>query len=370
VRAVFAIKSMNTAGGGAERVLAEVVNGLAERGHDLSVVTFDGPGSSFYPLSDFVPRFDLAVGRVGESTPRGELVAAVPRLRRTVTSLRPDVVVGFMHSMFVPLGFALLGSGIPVVASEHVGMHHYRTVPLERALLEAVPWLTVASTVPSAEVRAVFPARLRRRMVTIQNPVAPPRVDEPEQHDDGRIRGVILSVGRFFVEKNHADLIAAFSEVNADFPGWTLRLAGDGALRTELERQVEELRLGPSVQFAGTVRDIASEYAAADIVAVPSLHESFGLVTAEALAAGRPVVGFADCPGTRELVQHEVNGLLVDVEHDRAGSLADALRRLMADQDLRSRLGQAGPASVDRFSPTHVVDRWEQFLLRCAALRS
>ena len=159
MRAVFAIKSMNTAGGGAERVLAEVVNGLVERGHDLSVVTFDGPGHSFYPLSDVVPRFDLEVGRVGESTPRGELIAAVPRLRRTVTALRPDVVVGFMHSMFVPLGFALLGSGLPVVASEHVGMHHYRTVPLERALLAAVPWLKVASTIPSAEVREAFPAR-------------------------------------------------------------------------------------------------------------------------------------------------------------------------------------------------------------------
>jgi glycosyltransferase involved in cell wall biosynthesis len=370
VRAVFAIKSMNTAGGGAERVLAEVVNGLAARGHDLSVVTFDGSGPSFYPLSDVVPRFDLDVGRVGESTPRGELIAAVPRLRRAITSLRPDVVVGFMHSMFVPLGFALLGSGLPVVASEHVGMPHYRTVPLERALLEAVPWLTVASTIPSAEVREAFPARLRRRMVIVQNPVSLPQVDQQGPPDDGRLGGVILSVGRFFAEKNHADLIAAFSEVTADFPGWTLRLAGDGALRADLERQVGELGLGPNVQFAGTVRDIAAEYAAADIVAVPSLHESFGLVTAEALAAGRPVVGFADCPGTSELVQHGVNGLLVDVKHDRARSLADSLRQLMADQELRVQLGQAGPASVARFSPASVVDRWEQLLLRCTALRS
>jgi glycosyltransferase involved in cell wall biosynthesis len=370
VRAVFAIKSLNTAGGGAERVLAEVVNGLAHRGHDLSVVTFDGPGQSFYPLSDAVPRFDLEVGRVGDPTPRGELIAAVRHLRRTVISLQPDVVVGFMHSMFAPLGFALLGSGLPLVASEHAGMDYYRTVPLERALLEAVPWLTVASTIPSDEVRAAFPARLCRRMVTIQNPVALTRVDKHEQPADGRIGGVILSVGRFFAEKNHADLIAAFSEVTAEFPSWILRLAGDGALRAHLEQQVGQLGLGPRVQFAGTVHDIASEYAAADIVAVPSLHESFGLVTAEALATGRPVVGFADCPGTRELVQHEVNGLLVDVEHDRAGSLADALRRLMADRDLRARLGQAGPASVARFSPAHVVDRWEQLLLRCAALRS
>ena len=370
MRAVFAIKSMNTAGGGAERVLAEVVNGLAGRGHQLAVVTFDGPGQSFYPLSDAVPRFDLEVGRVGASTPRGELLAVLPRLRRTVTSLRPDVVVGFMHSMFVPLGFALLGSRLRLVASEHVGMQHYCTVPLQRALLETVPWLTVATTIPSDEVRAAFPPRLRRRMVAIPNPVAIPRVDEHGQREDGRRGGVILSVGRFFAEKNHSDLVAAFAQVSADFPGWTLRLAGDGELRETLERQVGELELGLRVQFAGTVRDIAGEYAAADIVAVPSRHESFGLVTAEALAAGRPVVGFADCPGTRELVQHEINGLLADAQHERACSLADALRRLMADEGLRARLGEAGPESVARFAPAAVVDRWEQLLLRCTALRS
>ena len=73
-------------------------------------------------------------------------------------------------------------------------------------------------------------------------------------------------------------------------------------------------------------------------------------MTAEALAAGRPVVGFADRPGTSELVQHGVNGLLVDMTHDRPGSFADALRQLIADQELRARLGQAGPASVARFS--------------------
>ena len=370
MRFVFAVKSMNTAGGGAERVLAEVVNGLAARGHELSVVTFDGAGSSFYPLSDAVQRHDLEVGRVGKPTPRGELVAALPRLRRTVVSLRPDVVVGFMHSMFVPLGLALLGSGLPMVASEHVGMHHYRTVPLQRALLEAVPWLAVASTIPSDEVRAAFPPRLRRRMVTIQNPVASPQADGSERPRSGQRNPTVLAVGRFFVEKNHKDLIAAFSQAATDFDGWTLRLAGDGELREELERQVRELGLSAKVQFAGTVRDIASEYAHADIVAVPSLHESFGLVTAEALAAGRPVVGFADCPGTRELVEHERNGLLVGVEPDRASALAAGLRRLMADEELRDRLGEAGPASIDRFSPGRVVDRWEQLLLRCASLRS
>jgi glycosyltransferase involved in cell wall biosynthesis len=369
MKAAFAIKSMNTAGGGAERVLAEVVNHLAKRGHDVSVVTFDGPGRSFYPLSGAVQRVDLQVGHVGESTPRGELLAAMPRLRHSVTSLRPDVVVGFMHSMFIPLGFALIGSGLPVIASEHVGMRHYRTVPAERALLEAVPWLTVASTIPSAEVRAGFPPRLRRRMVAIPNPVTISSSAQPGRSVDDRTGGVILTVGRFFSEKNHTDLIAAFAQVAPDHPNWTLRLAGDGALRADLERQVRELGLGPSVEFAGTVRDIASEYARADIVAVPSLHESFGLVTAEALAAGCPVVGFEDCPGTRELVHHELNGLLVPGEHRRIRSLADGLRRLMRDDALRARLGAAGPASVARFSPPRVVDRWEQLLRRYATIR-
>ena len=86
------------------------------------------------------------------------------------------------------------------------------------------------------------------------------------------------------------------------------------------------------------------------------------MVTAEAQACGRPVIGFADCPGTNELVQDGVTGLLVPGGEDRVQGLVDGLRQLMGDPAQRARLGAAGPAAVQRFSIGHVVEAWESFM--------
>ena len=64
MKIVFAIKSMNSFGGGAERVLAELTRGLADRGHQILIFTYDQPnGKSFYPLHKAINRIDLAIGK-------------------------------------------------------------------------------------------------------------------------------------------------------------------------------------------------------------------------------------------------------------------------------------------------------------------
>jgi glycosyltransferase involved in cell wall biosynthesis len=363
---VFAIKSLNIVGGGAEKVFTQVVNSLVGRGHDIRVLTFDPPGESFYPLTARVERFDLGFGLVGESTPRSALIRTLPHMRHVVRDAEPDVVAAFMHSMFVPLGLGLLGSGIPVIASEHIGIEHYTDRWLQRALLELTPYVSVAATIPSPLVRDGYPPRLRRRMWPIANPI------ETVQRDGGESETArtILAVGRLFEQKDHAGLIAAFAQVADAYPDWQLRVIGEGELRPALERQIEQLDLRDRVSLPGATDDVASEYARAAFVAVPSRYESFGLVTAEALATGKAVIGFSDCAGTNELISDEVNGLLVDGTGDRIASLAAGLHRLMGDAALRARLGRAGPNSVAAFDLEAVVDRWEQLLLRCAALRS
>src|SRR5690606_1637159 len=113
---------------------------------------------------------------------------------------------------------------------------------------------------------------------------------------------------------------------------------------------------------AGATRDVAAEYARAAFVVVPSRFEAFGMVTVEAQAAARPVLGFADCPGTNELVTDDVDGLLVPGGSDRIRHLAEGMRRLATDPALRARLAAAGPAAAARFDHDRVVDDWAAFL--------
>lgn len=357
LRLLFVIKSLAGTGGGAERVLSALTGELASRGHEIHVATFDAvEASDFYALDPRIVRHRLGIGMVDRSSGALSVLRRAAALRRLVRSYKPTVAIGFMHSGFVPLGLASMGTGIPVIASEHTAYDHYRAFSFQGAVVRATAALFATFTATSERVRAGFPRSIGRRMAVIPNPVIFP--DAPITATGNK---VLLSVGGLRAEKGHGTLIAAFARLADRFPDWTLRIVGDGPRRRALQTQTEMAKLQGQVRFAGIAADVTREYAAADLFVIPSSYESFGLATAEALAAGVPAVGFADCPGTNEIIQEEVNGLLVSGP-ERVEALAEGLARLMSDDGLRARLGAAGPASVAKYSLKSVTDQWEELL--------
>jgi glycosyltransferase involved in cell wall biosynthesis len=209
-------------------------------------------------------------------------------------------------------------------------------------------------------MRRGFPRVIACRMVIMPNPV---RAGAAELHEERHETNRILSVGRLEQQKDHRTLIAAFARLAPRFPAWRLRIVGEGVLRPSLETQVAALGLDRRVELPGATSAVGAEYRGASIVAIPSLYESFGIATAEAMAYGVPVIGFADCPGTNELIVDGVNGLLVD-SVDRVAGLAEGLSRLMSSSKERKRLGDAGPARAALFSPEQILDRWEELVTR------
>jgi glycosyltransferase involved in cell wall biosynthesis len=362
MKILFAIKSMNNVGGGAERVLSEVVSGLAKRGHHVSILTFDKPnGKSFYPLNPSIDRIDLGIGSVNRRSTFLETVKRFFSLRRNIVENSPNIVVGFMHSMFIPLGIAVVGTGIPVIASEHVSVKHYKYHPLEHLLLQITPYLTKNIVVISEKNRQDFNGWLKKHMTVISNPISIPKgIIKPEANSNSS-RKIILSVGRLTFEKGHKTLIDAYARLADEFSEWDLKIFGDGKLRVKLEGQVEKLKLQERVQLSGTIPNVAEEFMRAQIFVVPSLYEGFGLATAEALVSGLPVVGFADCPGTNELIKHDQNGILVSGSQ-RDVALADGMKNLMSSSELRERFGGAGPDSMAGFSKEKIICQWEKLL--------
>jgi glycosyltransferase involved in cell wall biosynthesis len=260
--------------------------------------------------------------------------------------------------MYVPLAIALFGSGVPVFASEHIGMQHYEGRGLERWLVKVLSKRLAAKSVPSEVIREHCARTDDCELHVLPNPL-PIEEFELGLNSSPASPPVLLAVGRFMTQKNQLELIEAFANLADDFPEWVLRIVGEGEMRQELERKVAQCHVQSRVQMPGAVSAMAEEYAAASFVAMPSLWESFGLATAEALASGRPVVGFADCPGTNELIVHDQNGLLVAGGTNRVRNLEAGLRLLMSDSSLRLRLGASGPASVAKFQACQVTPVWE-----------
>jgi len=362
VKVLFAIKRLASAVGGAERVLCTVCSELVSRGHEVSILTFDPPGGQpFYPLDPRVNRINLGIGDSSQPAGLIETLVRMRALRRAIKSERPVVTVGFMHSMFVPMAFALAGTGVPVLGSEHIVPEHYRTRPLQYLLLILASPLLNELTVLSPAIRSRYPVGVRKRMVVMPNPVE--ATENCANVGDANENFSLLSVGRLDAQKDHATLIRAFAQISHQFPQWRLKIVGEGLLRPELASLIEALDLQAKVTMPGVAPAISGEYMAAEVFVISSRYEAFGLVTAEAMSHGLPVVGFADCPGTNELIEAGKTGLLVEPGSDRVGALSSALSQLMSEPSLRKILGTAGREAIKaRFSPSQVCDQWESLL--------
>jgi GalNAc-alpha-(1->4)-GalNAc-alpha-(1->3)-diNAcBac-PP-undecaprenol alpha-1,4-N-acetyl-D-galactosaminyltransferase len=364
MRLLFAIKSLNTTFGGAERVLCLISSELAKRGHDISLITFDKPGGkSLYNLEGCIKRIDIGIGNSSQASKFYETLKRIRYLREIIKAEKPDVVIGFMHSMFIPLAFALIGIKIPILGSEHIVPEHYKGKYFEYFLLIFSTFFLSRITVLSCPIRGKYPYYVRKKMVVMPNPVLKKKLinysvktTKPEL--------LILSIGRLDEQKDHATLIEAFGLISDFHPNWRLKIIGDGHLRKNLERLIVDNNLSLKVSMPGVTADILTEYNKASIFVTPSRYESFGLVTAEAMIHSLPVIGFSDCPGTNELILHNKTGILVNPGNSRVESLSLELLRLIASSRLRAKLGKAGHDFInEKFSNETVCDKWEYLLL-------
>ncbi len=171
---------------------------------------------------------------------------------------------------------------------------------------------------------------------------------------------VITYVAEFTPTKNHPWLLKVWSRVAAEENNAHLLLVGEGKRKTGLEKSVARESMA-RVKFLGFRKDVPDILAATDIVVHPSRREGLPRGVMEAMAAGKPVVA-TDVRGSRDLVEHEVTGLLVKLG-DTQG-LADALLRLIRDPELRTRMGQAGQEKIQAYSLDRVLEEMRAIYAR------
>jgi phosphatidyl-myo-inositol dimannoside synthase len=176
----------------------------------------------------------------------------------------------------------------------------------------------------------------------------------------------LLTVGRLSTAEpgKGVDLvIRALPRLVRSFPNLYYVVVGGGDAQPVLRRLAEEAGVGDRLFFCGErpIGSLRGYYGAADIFVMPSRQEGFGIVYLEAMAVGKPVVAAA-CGGATDVVCEGENGFLVDVGD--ADALVDRLARLLADKDLRRRMGDAGRRKVDE---AHHFEQFRDRLKDCLA---
>lgn len=161
-------------------------------------------------------------------------------------------------------------------------------------------------------------------------------------------------VGVFLPDKAQELLIRAIAALRTEFPNARLLLAGDGPLRTHLEKLARELGVGDAVLFPGFVKDIEAVYMALDAFLFPAQFEGLGTSLLAAMSYGLPSIAI-DCCAFGEIIEQEKSGLLVSVPD--VSEFSAAVARVLRDAELARRLGHgARQRVIQKFSADRMVE--------------
>ena len=203
------------------------------------------------------------------------------------------------------------------------------------------------------------------KIVTILNGIDFDRVRPSSPAAAGRVRGefsagearLLLVPARLHPEKGHSHLFRALPELRRRAAPFLVLLAGEGSFESQYRQEVWALGCEDVVRFLGFRRDLPDLMTAADVVVLPSVAEAFGLVLAEALYLGIPVVA-TRAGGIPEIVDDGIDGVLVPAAD--SGALADVLATLLTSPDRRAALAGRGRDRISaRFSFQQMVRSYE-----------
>lgn len=164
---------------------------------------------------------------------------------------------------------------------------------------------------------------------------------------------IILCVAELHPRKGIKYLIEALAKIEDE--NLRLIVVGDGQQKRELEKLAKNLGVAEYVKFLGQRNDVPQLMASADIFILPSLREAFGLVLLEAMIAKLPIIS-TNSGGVPEIIEHNKNGFLVPPENSNA--LAEAIKILLANEELNKKIIQAGYEKVyEKFNAKTMVER-------------
>ena len=339
---------------GVAMTLGRKVQGQQARGHRISL-TRPRQNAQDAPESSARLTTTLARGLPIPGYAGLKFGLPAPRLfHRLWCADRPDVVQVVTEG---PLGASAIAAartlGIPVVSEFHTNFHaysrHYGFGWLEglvAAHLRRLHNRGAMTLVPSHQLGIDLVRRGYQRIRVVARGVDTALFNPARRSADlralwkvGADDTVVAHVGRLAAEKNLPLVFTTFDAIRMHIPGARLLLVGDGPSRRQLEQR------HPEHIFAGMRHgeDLAAHYASADLFLFPSMTETYGNVTLEALASGLPVVAYR-MAAAAELIRHGANGMLADP--GASDQFVRAALDLVTRPGARRRAAEAAPQSV------------------------
>ena len=325
--------------GGAEEFFLRLVSALAHAGIDEHVITRRDQSRSMALRKVGLNPVELPFGGIPDLVTR-------PRLKKEISAFDPDIVVAWMSraARYCPTGKHVLAARLGGYYKLKYYSHCDHLIANTRDICDYL-------------IDEEWPVE---RMTYLPNfvdstpamPISRANFDTPEDVP------LLLALGRLHENKAFDVLLTAMQ----DIPNAFLWIAGEGALRKNLEISARQLGVFERVRWLGWRSDVAALLATADILVCPSRHEPLGNVIIEAWAHGCPVVA-ASSQGPKWLINSCGAGILFAIDDSRA--LARSVLRLLGNKDIAIDMIARGRQAYEQdYSEDIVVQRYIEFFDR------
>jgi L-malate glycosyltransferase len=363
--------------GGSGIVATELAMALAQGGEEVHVISYALPSrlaflnpriffhevvTPTYPLFDNFPPYSLAL-----STKMVEVARHAPLDVLHVHYAIPNAVSAVMarqilHPQPLPVVTTLHGTDVTLVGNDPNYLETTRWGILQSDAVTAVSESLRRTTIEQLGIR--------NEIDVVPNFIDPARYEAARDGLGARRwakpgERLLVHISNFRPVKRVLDVIGIFERVQVRIPS-RLILVGDGPERGRVEQYCREHHICGAITFIGSLPLVEEVLVGADVFLLPSESESFGLAALEAMSCEIPVVA-SRAGGLPEVVVDGETGFLCEVGD--VDGMAAAAMRLLADEDLRRRLGRQGrQRAIDQFSQDAVVQRYRSIYQRVTGL--
>lgn len=353
------------AGGGAERVMATVMNGLVTQGHTIRVVYTQSLKKPVYDIDSRIEQVYLAKTRPpvtnGLFNKLHRRIWLYPAIRHEAKRFAPDFAISFIKTHNNDVLFSLLGTGIKVIVGDHTNIK--RKYKLRTRILSTLLYPTTAGITMLTMCDYNVWKKKYKQTFYIPNPCD--FIDVPKNIKREK---TILAVGRVYQWniKGFDNLIKAWGNIKDKYPEWKCQIAGtyDDKALTSLKYATDPIAFD-SVSFLGFRSDIKDILSHSEVFCLSSRFEGMPMALLEAMNAGCACVAFDCVTGPSEIIKDGETGLLVKDQDVK--DLTEKLEKIINDVKLRELFHNNAAKSVARFSTENIIVMWNEMFNKIAS---